>query len=748
MIGVYEGNDPYDDGRSWRQKCGNEDPGKCRRRLKKLKAERGGVVFVDVSITDRPVILALSGYDKIKWFVKAAPGVQIDKVVLSGYHAQSVEGISPQTPVEVYTHDESPCKANCSRGDKSFFSYRSPPAQLQQIVGLQPASWQGSYTGEKFSIHPGLETEVRVSTATETAADKARKEMQTKALNRRLPKKMLNENYAGQFLENVDFNGRLVSKTTFDGANLKGASFKGVESFQFLSFKDADLSGADFSQVTISRVDFSGANLSGANFSGIFCSDCRFDRADLTGARFDQAGFNNVSFDSAELQNASFSAQIWYSVDFTGARNLDHDQIYRLRKANPGGVGNIIYDYQGCSIGGAFSLCRSADLSGHRFFASEISGADFSRANLSNADFSLARVVNSNFSEANLSAAVFGKIVVQNDFSGANLSGANFLVTRLQGNDFTRARLDDLQFTPSLVNPSLFANADLDGCAQCQAHLEFGEIDFDQLVQQISAVGSSYSGVNSTNQAYIKLASSRKYAAFLTGRANLALDQYAAVLRTMLRSSEPLLQIDALFTVDQITTRSRSHAICQEPKLVAAMLPLIRLSDESIDARARDRKLLPGRTASEHIRLKSAACLVASVERFEPVARAFQEAYQVEPVLETRRLLMKGYHSDRPFLENLLISELDGGEVELAKQAAIYLGDRHLPSPALVSALLRFFQSENGVDMQFYDLLNSYVPVGVSDLERFRQAARLRKSKSWKTYEIDKLIRKLARHLG
>lgn len=155
VIGVYEGTDPSDDGRPWQSKCGELSSISCHQTMTKRKREIGGVVIVNVSITDRPIVLALSAYDKTKWIIKADKSVVIKKVILSGYHAQSIEGVSDHTSIEVYTYDSSPC-SRCYQGQGYFYSYKSVPEQLEQVSGMSASTWQGKYRGLEFSIFPGM----------------------------------------------------------------------------------------------------------------------------------------------------------------------------------------------------------------------------------------------------------------------------------------------------------------------------------------------------------------------------------------------------------------------------------------------------------------------------------------------------------------------------------------------------------------------------------------------------------------
>lgn len=123
----------------------------------KLSADIGNRKEVIVNVTDgtRPIVLALTAYNKTSWKVSLTKGVTLTKVILGGYHSQQISGIPPKTPIEVYTYDPSPCK-QCWQGSKFFYSYEKPPEELKEITGLEVTSFQGRYSGSEFSIFPGM----------------------------------------------------------------------------------------------------------------------------------------------------------------------------------------------------------------------------------------------------------------------------------------------------------------------------------------------------------------------------------------------------------------------------------------------------------------------------------------------------------------------------------------------------------------------------------------------------------------
>lgn len=161
VIGVYEGQaSAAVDDRPWWKKCNdNQQDGadviparptiECHQKYAGQPAEKE--VIINVSDTTRPVVLALTAYDKTLWKVELNEGVQLTKVILAGYHAQRISGVSADVPIEVYTYDPSPCD-QCWQGQKYFYSYKHPPKQLQEITGLEVTSFQGRYKGSEFSI--------------------------------------------------------------------------------------------------------------------------------------------------------------------------------------------------------------------------------------------------------------------------------------------------------------------------------------------------------------------------------------------------------------------------------------------------------------------------------------------------------------------------------------------------------------------------------------------------------------------
>jgi hypothetical protein len=104
---------------------------------------------VEVTITDRPVVLVLCAYDPVRWEVKLADGAKAERVIVGGYHDQRVTWSDPAraVPVETYTH--------AAKQRNYFYAYERHgeefarlKEQLKQLTGgLEVATFQGTSTG-------------------------------------------------------------------------------------------------------------------------------------------------------------------------------------------------------------------------------------------------------------------------------------------------------------------------------------------------------------------------------------------------------------------------------------------------------------------------------------------------------------------------------------------------------------------------------------------------------------------------
>jgi hypothetical protein len=162
MIGVYEGAllDGQVD-KPWWANCTNlGDPQsglECHSKYAG-KPHTEKTVTVNISKTSAPIVLALMSYEPEKWKIIAEKGVNIQKVILSGYHGQDIEGIPNNIPVDLYAYDSSNCKL-CTRQSGFFYTYEKNSAEYNKVVnklysltGLTPSTFQGAYRSGQFYI--------------------------------------------------------------------------------------------------------------------------------------------------------------------------------------------------------------------------------------------------------------------------------------------------------------------------------------------------------------------------------------------------------------------------------------------------------------------------------------------------------------------------------------------------------------------------------------------------------------------
>ena len=121
-----------------------------------------GIAEVEVRVTDRPVVLALSAYEPIRWKVKVGEGVRVEKILLGGYGDQLLDPPPAGVPVETHV---------ARAGDQSSFylfprsrgdgeSNTRAEERLGQLSGLPVATLQGAYRygGQAVVVGPADES--------------------------------------------------------------------------------------------------------------------------------------------------------------------------------------------------------------------------------------------------------------------------------------------------------------------------------------------------------------------------------------------------------------------------------------------------------------------------------------------------------------------------------------------------------------------------------------------------------------
>lgn len=165
VIGVYEGALPKGETeKPWWANCSSDKSDKqamidCHRKYAGIRTER--TIEVSVTKSSAPIVLVLMSYNPVKWRITQAPGTNIQKIILSGYHGQDIEGSFGNIPVEVHSYESSPCQI-CSRQGGYFYAFEQNSREyataidmLQTLTGLSPTSFQGVHRSDRFSISSG-----------------------------------------------------------------------------------------------------------------------------------------------------------------------------------------------------------------------------------------------------------------------------------------------------------------------------------------------------------------------------------------------------------------------------------------------------------------------------------------------------------------------------------------------------------------------------------------------------------------
>jgi hypothetical protein len=174
LMGVYKGVMPDGEKETvWWQKCdsyqktidrggsGSYSPDRkemleCHRQWAGYRDTK--VIRVEVKRTVAPVVLTLMSYEPAVWKLKVAPGVRIERILLSGYHAQDIEGVPDSVSVDVRTYRASTCDV-CQvkpgyfqAHDTVSKNYLETVQKLKTITGLEPKSFQGNYNAGFFVL--------------------------------------------------------------------------------------------------------------------------------------------------------------------------------------------------------------------------------------------------------------------------------------------------------------------------------------------------------------------------------------------------------------------------------------------------------------------------------------------------------------------------------------------------------------------------------------------------------------------
>lgn len=151
VIGLYRGLPP-----PWHEPnaCATLTDPDCQRQL-----QHRIVHTVDLRVSDRqhPLILGLSAYDRTHWRLSMAPGVEIERIILSGRYPQSLSGVPSEVAVEVYQGGGADCPDAGTQGDcagAGFWNTQAPARRYQELVAQPPTSFTGAQEKGWIEIGP------------------------------------------------------------------------------------------------------------------------------------------------------------------------------------------------------------------------------------------------------------------------------------------------------------------------------------------------------------------------------------------------------------------------------------------------------------------------------------------------------------------------------------------------------------------------------------------------------------------
>ncbi len=206
-----------------------------------------------------------------------------------------------------------------------------------------------------------------------------------------------------------------------------------------------DLTGIDFSGVSLRHAVINHCNLSSASLVSVRLHEANLQDNNLTSARMIAAELNDADLSNCILTNANILTASVRGARFDGVDFTGHDmQALDLRNVSFRGA-NLSHQYL------ARSDLSEAVLDGCDLLNSDLSDANLTSASLIGVDLSSAKLKGINFFQANLTKSNFSKNTIENI-------------------NFEEALLVDCDFRKSIIKRSNFRKADMTGCF-------FGEVD-------------------------------------------------------------------------------------------------------------------------------------------------------------------------------------------------------------------------------------------------------------------------------
>ncbi len=250
-------------------------------------------------------------------------------------------------------------------------------------------------------------------------------------------------NLTGAVLARADLDGADLTEAKVTGANfgsatLRDVKLRGVVDLGAVVFAKADLSGADFTGAKLDAADFSEATFKGADFSEVTGTKLFFVRSDFSSTVFARAklvrcAFIEVDVTDVDFSGADLSASTFITARGDGAvfRGAKLDRLRLIKDSSFAGA-----DFRGASLVKANLL--GTRLAGSDFTGTNLRGAILNDADLSEATLDRAVLVEAMLIRTNLArASLFAVDLMNATLQKVNLRGADLEKANLFGVDGT-----------------------------------------------------------------------------------------------------------------------------------------------------------------------------------------------------------------------------------------------------------------------------------------------------------------------
>jgi uncharacterized protein YjbI with pentapeptide repeats len=274
-------------------------------------------------------------------------------------------------------------------------------------------------------------------------------------------------------------NEAATQRTTFDRSDLEAAGFGGR--LEQVSFKDAKLDWAEFTQATLDQVSFDGASLAGAEFSVVQFRSVDFSHAKLWKSdptvegvlhRLDKRlvldPVLGLRFDPDTFGRSTYDCETKWPPGFDPAQ-------YGLLPTRSSCADRKALDFDDATIT-HLTVSKDVDLSGASFRGAHVT-AFCQSGSLRGANFTGARFGGTT-SDCNLADALFDHATVTANLSGATLTGAKFIDSTVDIEAIASFPFGGFSFSRP-PDPSQRRFTDLPGAVFERSHLSCVPPSFD-----------------------------------------------------------------------------------------------------------------------------------------------------------------------------------------------------------------------------------------------------------------------------